>query len=53
METPDQRRESFRRQNALNERMGMHTAGMNKANTTEWISLIRSAAGLAPERKGT
>jgi dimeric dUTPase (all-alpha-NTP-PPase superfamily) len=37
MEKPDQFRELFRMQRALNERIGVHTGDMNEAEKTTWI----------------
>lgn len=37
METPDQLRELFRMQKALNARIGVHTDAMNEAEKTQWI----------------
>jgi len=37
MEKPDQFRELFRMQKALNERIGVHTGGMNEEEKTKWI----------------
>jgi dimeric dUTPase (all-alpha-NTP-PPase superfamily) len=37
MEKPDQLRELFRMQKALNERIGVHTDGMSEADKTKWI----------------
>jgi dimeric dUTPase (all-alpha-NTP-PPase superfamily) len=37
METPDQLRELFRMQKALNERIGVHTEGMNEEEKTKWL----------------
>lgn len=37
MDTPDQLREMFRMQKALNERIGVHTENMTEAQKTEWI----------------
>lgn len=37
METPDQLREIFRMQKALNERIGVHTDNMDEAERTKWI----------------
>jgi dimeric dUTPase (all-alpha-NTP-PPase superfamily) len=37
MENPDQLRELFRMQQALNERIGVHTADMNEQEKTKWI----------------
>jgi dimeric dUTPase (all-alpha-NTP-PPase superfamily) len=37
MDTPDQLREMFRMQKALNERIGVHTDNMTEAQKTEWI----------------
>ncbi len=37
METPDQLRELFRMQKALNERIGVKTDGMNEEQRTEWL----------------
>lgn len=37
METPDQLRELFRMQRALNERIGVQTDGMSEADKTKWI----------------
>jgi len=37
METPDQLRELFRMQRALNERIGVHTDGMSEADKTKWL----------------
>jgi dUTPase-like protein len=37
MEKPDQLRELFRKQKALNERIGVKTDGMNEAERTKWI----------------
>ena len=36
MEKPDQFRELFRMQKALNERIGVKTGGMNEAEKTKW-----------------
>ena len=36
MEQPDQLRELFRMQNALNERIGVQTNGMSEADKTQW-----------------
>jgi dimeric dUTPase (all-alpha-NTP-PPase superfamily) len=36
MEQPDQLRELFRMQKALNERIGVHTEGMDEAAKTHW-----------------
>ena len=36
MESPDQLRELFRMQKALNERIGVHTANMTDEQKTEW-----------------
>jgi len=37
MSQPDQLRELFRMQKALNERIGVHTEGMNEEEKTKWI----------------
>ncbi len=37
METPDQLREMFRMQRALNERIGVHTESMDEAQKTQWV----------------
>ena len=37
METPDQLRELFRMQRALNERIGVRTANMNEGERTQWL----------------
>jgi dimeric dUTPase (all-alpha-NTP-PPase superfamily) len=37
MEKPDQFRELFRMQQALNERIGVKTAGMSEEDKTKWI----------------
>ncbi len=37
MDTPDQLRELFRMQQALNERIGVRTQGMNEADQVRWI----------------
>lgn len=37
METPDQLRELFRMQKALNARIGVHTDAMTEAEKTQWI----------------
>jgi dimeric dUTPase (all-alpha-NTP-PPase superfamily) len=37
MDKPDQLRELFRMQQALNERIGVQTAGMSEADQTKWI----------------
>jgi dimeric dUTPase (all-alpha-NTP-PPase superfamily) len=37
MENPDQLRELFRMQKALNERIGVHTDGMNEEEKTKWL----------------
>jgi dimeric dUTPase (all-alpha-NTP-PPase superfamily) len=37
MEKPDQLRELFRMQKALNERIGVHTEGMTDEEKTRWI----------------
>ena len=37
METPDQLRELFRMQRALNERIGVHTYDMDEKQKTEWV----------------
>ena len=37
MDTPDQLRELFRMQRALNERIGVRTDGMNDADRTQWV----------------
>jgi dimeric dUTPase (all-alpha-NTP-PPase superfamily) len=37
MEKPDQLRELFRMQKALNERIGVRTDGMSEADKTKWI----------------
>ena len=37
MENPDQLRELFRMQKALNQRIGVHTDGMNEELKTKWI----------------
>jgi len=37
MEKPDQLRELFRMQKALNERIGVQTDGMSEAEKTKWI----------------
>jgi dimeric dUTPase (all-alpha-NTP-PPase superfamily) len=37
METPDQLREMFRMQRALNERIGVHTASMTDADKEKWV----------------
>jgi dUTPase-like protein len=37
METPDQRRELFRMQNALNERIDVKTGGMTDKEKTKWV----------------
>jgi dimeric dUTPase (all-alpha-NTP-PPase superfamily) len=37
MDTPDQLREMFRMQKALNERIGVHTENMTEAQKTEWV----------------
>jgi hypothetical protein len=50
METPDQFRELFRRQKALNERIGVKTGGMSEEEKTKWISL-KSTSKHALERK--
>jgi len=39
MESPDQLHEMFHMQKALNERTGVHAAGMSEADQTQWISL--------------
>ena len=36
MDQPDQLRELFRMQNALNERIGVQTNGMSEADKTHW-----------------
>jgi len=53
METPDQLRELFRMQKALNERIGVRTAGMSKEGKIKWISPTRSASRHALGRKAT
>jgi hypothetical protein len=50
MENPDQFRESFRMQKALNERIGVNADGMNEADQTKWI-LLKSTSKHALERK--
>ena len=37
MSSPDQFRELFRMQKALNERIGVHTDTMDEAEKTKWI----------------
>ena len=37
METPDQLRELFRMQKALNERIGVNTDGMSEEEKTKWL----------------
>jgi dimeric dUTPase (all-alpha-NTP-PPase superfamily) len=37
MDTPDQLREMFRMQQALNERIGVHTAGMSPEDKARWL----------------
>jgi dimeric dUTPase (all-alpha-NTP-PPase superfamily) len=37
MENPDQLRELFRMQQALNERIGVRTAGMSEEEKTKWV----------------
>jgi dimeric dUTPase (all-alpha-NTP-PPase superfamily) len=37
MESPDQLRELFRMQQALNERIGVRTGGMSDAEKTQWV----------------
>ena len=37
METPDQLRELFRMQKALNERIGVQTDGMSEEEKTKWL----------------
>ena len=37
MDTPDQLRELFRMQQALNERIGVRTEGMNDEEKTQWV----------------
>jgi dimeric dUTPase (all-alpha-NTP-PPase superfamily) len=37
MENNDQLRELFRMQKALNERIGVHTDGMNEEDKTKWV----------------
>ena len=37
MENPDQRRELFRMQKALNKRIGVKTDGMTEAEQTKWL----------------
>ena len=37
MDKPDQLRELFRMQTALNERIGVHMDGMNEAEKTKWL----------------
>jgi dimeric dUTPase (all-alpha-NTP-PPase superfamily) len=37
MAEPDQLRELFRMQRALNERIGVHTEGMSEAEQTQWV----------------
>jgi dimeric dUTPase (all-alpha-NTP-PPase superfamily) len=37
MDTPDQLRELFRMQQALNERIGVRTQGMTEADQTHWV----------------
>ena len=37
MEKPDQLRELFRMQRALNERIGVHTDAMSQAEQTKWV----------------
>ena len=37
METPDQLRELFRMQKALNARIGVHTDAMSETEKTQWI----------------
>jgi dimeric dUTPase (all-alpha-NTP-PPase superfamily) len=37
MEKPDQLRELFRMQQALNERIGVHTATMSEEEKTKWV----------------
>lgn len=37
METPDQLRELFRMQQALNQRIGVKTEGMSEAEKTKWL----------------
>ena len=37
MEKPDQVRDLFRRQKALNERIGVKTDGLSEAEKTKWI----------------
>jgi len=37
METPDQLRELFRMQKALNERIGVRTDGLSEEEKTKWL----------------
>src|SRR5574339_88642 len=37
MANPDQLRELFRMQQALNQRIGVHTEGMNEEEKTKWV----------------
>jgi hypothetical protein len=37
MDKPDQLRELFRMQQALNERIGVRTEGMSEADKTKWV----------------
>ena len=37
MDTPDQLRELFRMQKALNERIGVKTDAMDEADKTKWV----------------
>jgi hypothetical protein len=50
MENPDQFRELFRMQKALNERIGVKTGGMSEEDQTKWI-LFKSTSKHALERK--
>ena len=43
METPDQLRELFRMQKALNERIGVKTDGMSEEEKTKWLLNYTSA----------
>ena len=52
METPDQLRELFRMQKALNERIGVRTDGMSEEDKTKWApnycrALTQEIAGLS------
>lgn len=52
MEKPDQFRELFHMQKALNERIGVKTDGMSEADKTKWI-LHKPISKHTWERKGS